>query len=108
MCPHFCIMMVFLYFCVIILHVNRCYNEKTLKPKSLCQEECKNAINDITILNLFLGGGGWRNLTQFQVTKLEGLKMAIFSSTPLSQSKLLNSFEFFSIIDNSRYIITFS
>ena len=58
MCPHFCIMMVFLYFCVIILHVNRCYNEKALKPKSLCQEECKNAVNDITILNIFFGGGG--------------------------------------------------
>ena len=58
MCPHFCIMMVFLCFCVIILHVNRCYNEKALKPKSLCQEECEKAVNDITISNIFFGGGG--------------------------------------------------
>ena len=40
------------------MHVNRCYNEKALKPKSLCQEECENAVNTISVLNIFSGGGG--------------------------------------------------
>ena len=39
------------------MHVNRCYNEKALKPKSLCQEECENAVNTISVLNIFSGGG---------------------------------------------------
>ena len=52
------------------MHVNRCYNEKAPKPKSLCQEECENAVNTISVLNIFSGGGGLEKSHSFSSHKV--------------------------------------